>query len=196
MRRSQPPKRAAVADTCTPRDWPCGPWPRGPLSAQADARQQQVQHRRQVDEHVPHGAAERAGLAAPAGGSSAGAPAVRCGCRASRCANCGVHRLALRARASQAEPGVAGRRRGRHWQLPCRHCPGRSRAGWPLCRRPLCRGQHALLQGAAQGTSAAPAVPGCHCAWLFTPCHFEWRPPGRRFGSANWCARQHMHVRG
>jgi len=124
-------------------------------------------------------------LAAPASASSAGAPAVRCGCRASRYADRGVHRLAHGARGFQAEPGVAGGRRGRHWQLPCGHCLGPSRTGWPLCRRPLCRGQHALLQGAAQGAPAAPAAPGRHRAWLFTPSRFKWRPPGRRFGSAN-----------
>ncbi len=123
-------------------------------------------------------------LAAPASGSSAGAPAVRCGCRASRCAERGVHRLALRAPASQAEPGVADKRRGRYWQLPCGHCPGRIRAGWPLYRRPLCRGQHALLQGAAQGAPDAPSAPGGRGAWLVTPWRTEGRPPGMSFGSA------------
>jgi len=185
-RRSQPPKRAAVADTCTPREWPCGPWPHGPLSTPAGARKQRGSGAaaRSINTSLaapPGGPA----LAAPASGSSAGAPAVRCGCRASRCAERGVHRLAVRAPASQAEPGVADERRGRYWQLPCGHCRGRSRAGWPLYRRPLCRGQHALLQGAAQGAPAAPAAPGRRGAWLVAPWRTEGRPPGMRFGSAN-----------
>jgi hypothetical protein len=180
MRRSQPPKRAAVADTRG-----CGGLAHASrLAVRAFGRTIGPAAVKSLNTSLtapPGGPA----LAAPASGSSAGAPAVRCGCRASRCAERGVHRLAVRAPASQAEPGVADERRGRYWQLPCGHCRGRSRAGWPLYRRPLCRGQHALLQGAAQGAPAAPAAPGRRGAWLVAPWRTEGRPPGMRFGSAN-----------
>jgi len=146
-RRSQPPKRAAVADTCTPREWPCGPWPHGPLSTPAGARKQRGS-----------GAAARSintSLAAPPGGPALAAPAQRLQSRRARGAARPQGGPARRARRASAGPARA-RVPGRAWS------GGRAeRGGTGGCRARTARAAAARAGRRTDGRSAGASTPCC-----------------------------------